>query len=334
MIFEYLNFALICLVLFFLTIIFSFYRSSQYKIFDNKNFSKNFFNNLFIGNSNTITLKILIRLIGILSLIIAISGIKTGITVKPVERKGVDIVLCVDVSLSMDAQDIKPSRIDKVKFELSKIVDSLEGDRIGVVVFSGSNFLYLPLTMDYDASKLFIKSIDTSMISARGTDIPNAIKTSVEAFDNEDDQQKMIFLFTDGEDHSDLSIDDISYLVNDKIDLHVIGVGSSKGSLVPVRSKQNSFLKDDSGELVLSKINLNFLREISLLNNGKLLRISKSEPISENIVAIIKKGEDSLISSFEFSDYEHKFQYPLAVAILLLMISYLISSGKRKKWDL
>ena len=333
MTFEYLNFALICLVVFFLTIIFSFYRSSQYRIFDNKNFSKNFFNNLFIGNSNTITLKIFLRLIGILILIIAISGIKTGITVKPVERKGVDIVFCVDVSLSMDAQDIKPSRIDKVKFELSKIVDSLEGDRIGVVVFSGSNFLYLPLTMDYDASKLFIKSIDTSMISSRGTDIPNAIKTSVEAFDNEDDQQKMIFLFTDGEDHSDLSINDISYLVNDRIDLHVIGVGSSNGSLIPMRNKQNSFLKDESGELVLSKINLNFLREISLLDNGKLLRISKSEPISENIIDIIKKGEDSLISSFEFSDYEHKFQYPLAVAILLLMISYLISSGKRKIWD-
>jgi len=331
MTFEYLNFALICLVVFFLTIIFSFYRSSQYRIFDNKNFSKNFFNNLFIGNSNTITLKIFLRLIGILILIIAISGIKTGITVKPVERKGVDIVFCVDVSLSMDAQDIKPSRIDKVKFELSKIVDSLEGDRIGVVVFSGSNFLYLPLTMDYDASKLFIKSIDTSMISSRGTDIPNAIKTSVEAFDNEDDQQKMIFLFTDGEDHSDLSIEDISYLVRNRIDLHVIGVGSLKGSLIPVRSDQNSFLKDESGELVLSKINLNFLREISLLNNGKLLRISKSEPISENIVDIIKKGEDSLISSFEFSDYEHKFQYPLSVAILFLMISYLTSSGKRKR---
>ena len=333
MIFEYLNYALVCLVVLFLVIIFSFYRSNQYMIFDNRNFSKKFYKNLFIGNSSLITTKTIFRYLGILILVIAISGIKTGITVKPVERKGVDIIFCVDVSLSMDAQDIKPSRIDKVKFELSKIVDSLEGDRIGVVVFSGSNFLYLPLTMDYDASKLFIKSIDTSMISSRGTDIPNAIKTSVEAFDNEDDQQKMIFLFTDGEDHSDLSIDDISYLVNDSIDLHVIGVGSSKGSLVPIRSKQNSFLKDESGELVLSKINLNFLREISLLNNGKLLRISKSEPISENIIDIIKKGEDSLISSFEFSDYEHKFQYPLAVAILLLMISYLISSGKRKIWD-
>ena len=333
MIFEYLNYALVCLVVLFVVIIFSFYRSNKYMIFDNRNFSKKFYKNLFIGNSSLITTKTIFRYLGILILVIAISGIKTGITVKPVERKGVDIIFCVDVSLSMDAQDIKPSRIDKVKFELSKIVDNLKGDRIGIVVFSGSNFLYLPLTMDYDASKLFIKSIDTSMISSRGTDIPNAIKTSVEAFGDEDSQQKMIFLFTDGEDHSDLSIDDISYLISEKIDLHVIGVGSSKGSLIPLRDKPNSFLKNESGELVLSKLNLNFLREISTLNNGKLLRISKSEPISENIVDIIKKGEDSLISSFEFSDYEHKFQYPLAIAIFLLMISHLISSGKRKKWD-
>ena len=331
MIFEYLNYALVCLVVLFLVIIFSFYRANQYMIFDNRNFSKKFYKNLFIGNSNLITTKTIFRYLGILILVIAISGIKTGITVKPVERKGVDIIFCVDVSLSMDAQDIKPSRIDKVKFELSKIVDNLEGDRIGVVVFSGSNFLYLPLTMDYDASKLFIKSIDTSMISSRGTDIPNAIKTSVEAFGDEDSQQKMIFLFTDGEDHSDLSIDDISYLISEKIDLHVIGVGSSKGSLIPLRDKQNSFLKNESGKLVLSKLNLNFLKEISTMNNGNLLRISKSEPISENIIDLIKKGEDSLISSFEFSDYEHKFQYPLAIAIFLLIISHMISSGKRKK---
>ena len=331
MIFEYLNYALVCLVVLFVVIIFSFYRSNKYMIFDNRNFSKKFYKNLFIGNSGSIIIKTIIRYLGILSLVIAISGIKTGITVKPVERKGIDIVFCVDVSLSMDSQDIKPSRIDKIKFELSKIVDNLKGDRIGIVVFSGSNFLYLPLTMDYDASKLFIKSIDTSMISSRGTDIPNAIKTSVEAFGNKDSQQKMIFLFTDGEDHSDLSIDDISSLISEKIDLHVIGVGSSKGSLIPLRDKPNSFLKNESGELVLSKLNLNFLREISTLNNGKLLRISKSEPISENIVDIIKKGEDSLISSFEFSDYEHKFQYPLAIPLFLLMISHLISSGKRKK---
>ena len=202
MILEYLEIALFCLITFISSIILFLYRANKYKVFDDKNFSKNFFDKLFIGSDSNIRFKMIIRYLGILSLIIAIAGIKTGISVKPVERKGVDIIFCIDVSLSMDAQDIKPSRVDKVKFELSKIVDSLRGDRIGIVVFSGSNFLYLPLTMDYDASKLFIKSIDTSMISSRGTDIPNAIKTSVEAFGEDETKQKIIFLFSDGEDHS------------------------------------------------------------------------------------------------------------------------------------
>ena len=195
MILEHIEIALFCLIIFILSIIFYLYRSNKYKVFDNRNFSKNFFDKLFIGSDSRIKFKMILRYLGILSLIFALAGIKTGITVKPVERKGVDIIFCIDVSLSMDAQDIKPSRINKVKFEMSKIVDNLQGDRIGIVVFSGSNFLYLPLTMDYDASKLFIKSIDTSMISSRGTDIPNAIKTSVEAFGNGGEQQKMIFSF-------------------------------------------------------------------------------------------------------------------------------------------
>ncbi len=330
MILEYLEIAQVCLIAFISIIMLFIYRSMKYKIFDDKNFSKNFFDKLFIGSDSNLKFKILIRYFGILSLIVAIAGVKTGVTVKPVERKGVDVIFCIDVSLSMDAQDIKPSRIDKVKFEMSKIVDSLKGDRIGIVVFSGSNFLYLPLTMDYDASKLFIKSIDTSMISSRGTDIPNAIKTSVEALGNDETKQQIIFLFSDGEDHSKNTLENIAYLIEDKIDLHVIGVGSTKGSLIPISDKENSFIKDSNGELVISKINSDFLRQIAQMNNGKNLRISKSEPVSENIIDIINLGEDSLISSFEFSDYEHKFQYPLAIAIILLIISNLIPSGTRK----
>ena len=266
-----------------------------------------------------------------MSLIVSIAGIKAGVTVQPIERKGVDIIFCIDVSLSMDSQDVKPSRIDKVKFEMSKIVDSLEGDRLGIVVFSGSNFLYLPLTMDYDASKLFIRSIDTAMISSRGTNIPSAIKTSVEAFSSKDEQQKVIFLFSDGEDHSKNSIEVISSLIKDKIGLHVIGVGTSKGSLIPVKNKENVFIEDDEGKLVLSKINIEFLKNLSLINNGSLLRISKSEPVSENIIDIIKAGEDSLISSFEFSDYDYKYQYPLAISLMFLIISYVIPSGRKIK---
>ena len=331
MILEYLNFALFSLFILILNLIINLLRSKSAKLFNNKIFSKNSFEKLFKGNLSSLKIKKIFRILGIFSLIVAMSGIKTGVTVKPIERKGVDVIFCVDVSLSMDSQDIKPSRIDKVKFEMSKIVDSLDGDRLGIVVFSGSNFLYLPLTMDYDASKLFIRSIDTAMVSSRGTNIPSAIKTSVEAFNSEDIQQKMIFLFSDGEDHSNDSIELISSLIKDKISLHVIGVGSSKGSLIPVQNKENTYIKDKEGKLVMSKINSKFLKSLSSIDNGSLLRISKSEPVNEDIIDIINSGEDSTISSFEFSDYEHKYQYPLALSILLLIISYIVPPGVKLK---
>lgn len=329
MILEYLNIALLCATLFIINLIIYLLRSRSYKLFDGNNFSKNAIEKLYFGNISNIRIKTILRFLGILSLIVSIAGIKAGVTVQPIERKGVDIIFCIDVSLSMDSQDVKPSRIDKVKFEMSKIVDSLEGDRLGIVVFSGSNFLYLPLTMDYDASRLFIRSIDTAMISSRGTNIPSAIKTSIEAFKSEDEQQKVIFLFSDGEDHSENSIEIISSLIKNKIGLHVVGVGTSKGSLIPIANKENIYIKDEEGKLVLSKINMEFLKKISLINNGNILRISKSETVSKNIVDIINSGEESLISSFEFSDYEHKFQYPLAISLLLLLISYVIPTGRK-----
>ena len=268
MIIEYLDIALLCLSIFIINLIIYLFRSRSLKVFDGINFSKNSIHKLFYGKIPIIRIKTILRFLGILSLIVSIAGIKAGVTVQPIERKGVDIIFCIDVSLSMDSQDVKPSRIDKVKFEMSKIVDSLEGDRLGIVVFSGSNFLYLPLTMDYDASKLFIRSIDTAMISSRGTNIPSAIQTSVEAFSSKDEQQKVIFLFSDGEDHSKNSIEVISSLIKDKIGLHVIGVGTSKGSLIPVKNKENVFIEDDEGKLVLSKINIEFLKNLSLINDG------------------------------------------------------------------
>ena len=152
MIIEYLDIALLCLSIFIINLIIYLFRSRSLKVFDGINFSKNSIHKLFYGNISIIRIKTILRFLGILSLIVSIAGIKAGVTVQPIERKGVDIIFCIDVSLSMDSQDVKPSRIDKVKFEMSKIVDSLEGDRLGIVVFSGSNFLYLPLTMDYDAS--------------------------------------------------------------------------------------------------------------------------------------------------------------------------------------
>ena len=332
MTFENLDLAFLSLLLIIITLLGYYYKGKSNKVFGSDNFNPKFINNLFSrGNLQTIRLKFFLRYFSMLILVFSIAGLKTGTTVKPVERKGVDIVFCVDVSASMNAQDVKPSRIDKVKFEISKVINSLEGDRLGIVVFSGSNFLYLPLTMDYDAAKLFVKSIDTDMISSKGTAIGQAIETSIIAFDKDSEQQKMIFLFSDGEDHSSRSLDMVANALSNDITLHVVGVGSIKGSLIPDTKKENVFLKDESGELIMSKLNDVFLGEISKIGEGDFLRISNSESISEDINEVISKGEASLISSYEFAEYDHKYQYPLFFAIFFLFIAYILPSGRKVK---
>ena len=331
MTFENLNLAFLSLLLTLSTLVVYYYRGRSNKIFGPDNFNPKFIDNLFSRrNLQTIRLKFFLRYFSLFILVFSIAGLKTGTTVKPVERKGVDIVFCIDVSTSMNAQDVKPSRIDRVKFEISKVIDNLKGDRLGIVVFSGSNFLYLPLTMDYDAAKLFVKSIDTEMISSKGTVIGQAIETSIVAFEKGSDQQKMIFLFSDGEDHSSNSLDAINMALSDDIAIHVIGVGSVQGSLIPDGKKESAFLKDDSGELIMSKLNDVFLGEISQVGKGSFLRIVNSESISEEINDVISKGEASLISSYEFAEYDHKYQYPLFFAIFFLFIAYILPSGRRK----
>ena len=332
MTFENLDLAFLSLLLILITLLGYYYKGRSNKVFGSDNFNPKFINNLFSrGNLQTIRFKFFLRYFSMFILVFSIAGLKTGTTVKPVERKGVDIVFCVDVSASMNAQDVKPSRIDKVKFEISKVINSLKGDRLGIVVFSGSNFLYLPLTMDYDAAKLFVKSIDTDMISSKGTAIGQAIETSIVAFDKDSEQQKMIFLFSDGEDHSSRSLDMITTTLSNEITLHVVGVGSVKGSLIPDTKKENVFLKDESGELIMSKLNDVFLGEISKIGEGDFLRISNNESISEEVNAIISKGEASLISSYEFAEYDHKYQYPLFFAIFFLFIAYILPSGRKVK---
>lgn len=330
MTFENLNLAFLSLLMIGLLIITGLIRRSSGKIFSDDNFNPIFVVRLFSRrNLQSMKLKAILRFFALVMLSFSISGLKTGTTVKPVERKGVDIIFSIDVSSSMNAQDVKPSRIDRVKFEVTKIIDNLDGDRLGIVVFSGSNFLYLPLTMDYDAAKLFIKNIDTDMISSKGTAIGQAVETSILAFEKESPQQKIILLFSDGEDHSSSSLDTVGLSLSQDIVMHVIGVGSAKGSLIPDIRREGIYLKDEKGDLVMSKLNESFLGELSKIGKGNFFRIATNESVSEEINDIINNSEDTIINSYEFADYDHKYQYPLFFAILFLLIAYILPSGRR-----
>jgi len=332
MTFDNFIIASICLAILIFIYIFSIFYSKDRIIFSGSFFNKSF-RNILIKNydTNILRIKKILKFLASIFLIISISGIKSGKTIKPIERKGSDVIFTVDISKSMNAEDVIPSRLDKVKFEMIKTIESLKGDRVGIVVFSGANFLYLPLTLDYDAAVLFTKNIDSQMISLNGTLIPQAISTSVKALATNEGSGKLIFLFSDGEDHNSNDINDSSYYIPENIILNVIGVGTNEGSLVPDDKKLKSFIKNSDGTLVISKVNDDFLSKIAQIGKGEYLRINKSENVSEIINSLILNSEKNTLNNFEFEDFNHRYQYPLFISFLFYLAFYILPSGRQKK---
>ena len=203
-------------------------------------------------DANFLQWKNRLTIIGLIFLIFSAAGPQIGTRVSPVERKGVDLVFAVDVSESMNAQDIKPSRLEKAKFEISQIISQLKGDRVGIIVFAGSSHLYLPLTSDYEATQLFLDAIDTKMIPNQGTDLSTALRTAMSVFNKEDDKYKVMVLVTDGEDHEGAAIEMANTALKSGIITHSVGVGTEKGSLIPINndSSDNSYKRDKKGILI------------------------------------------------------------------------------------
>lgn len=333
MTFEHFFIASISLIILLSIYIISFFYSRERMLFSRSFFNKSF-KKILVKNydENILRTKKLLKFIASIFLIISISGIKSGKTIKPIERRGSDVVFTVDISKSMNAEDVIPSRLEKVKFEIIKTIESLTGDRVGIVVFSGANFLYLPLTLDYDAAILFTKNIDSQMISLNGTLIPQAISTSIKALATDEDRGKLIFLFSDGEDHNTDDINVSNYNIPENIVLNVIGVGTNEGSLIPDDKELKSYIKNSDGTLVISKVNDSFLSKIAQIGKGQYLRINKSENVSEIINSLIMNSEKNALNNFEFEDYNQRYQYPLFISFLFYLAFYILPSGRRKSW--
>ena len=166
-------------------------------------------------------------------LIFAASGPQIGVRLAPMDRKGIDLVFAIDVSTSMNAEDVKPSRLEKAKFEISQMIQQLKGDRVALIVFAGSSHMYLPLTTDYEAARLFLDQIDTNMIPTQGTALSMALETGLSAFIDDDSKYKVLVIVTDGEDHEGKAIDLAEEAAKRGMIIHTVGVGTNSGSLIP-----------------------------------------------------------------------------------------------------
>ena len=272
-----------------------------------------------------------LTIIGLLFLIFSAAGPQIGTRVAPIERKGVDLVFAVDVSESMNAQDIKPSRLEKAKFEISQIINQLKGDRIGIIVFAGSSHLYLPLTSDYEASQLFLDALDTKMIPNQGTDLSTALKTAMNVFNNEDDKFKVMVLVTDGEDHEGEAIELASTALNNGIITHAVGVGTVKGSLIPINNgSSNNYKRNKNGTLITSKLNENILIELASAGGGIYSRFNNRDSKYKEIMSAIDNMEKRSIETHIYSEYEDRYQFFATISFLLLMAGLIMPTRKKR----
>ena len=275
-----------------------------------------------------------IILIGLALLAFSATGPQIGTRVKPIERRGVDLVIALDTSTSMDAEDVTPSRLAKAKFELGRLIRKLKGDRVAIIVFAGSSHLYLPLTTDYEAAQLFLNEIDTDMIPTQGTSLSSAMNTAMSAYTEENDKFKVMLMVTDGEDHEGQAIELAEQAAKVGLMINTVGVGSEMGSLIPIKGnniKTAEYKRDRSGKLITSTMNEGILRDIASAGNGSFFWFDNNRDTHEDIALAIQNMEKKTISTHEFSEYEDRYQSFALLAFGFLVWGFVIPTRPRKK---
>ncbi len=267
-------------------------------------------------------------------LIIAMADPQIGTRLEEVKREGVDIIVALDVSLSMKAEDISPNRLEKAKHEISKLIDLLEGDRIGLLAFAGIAHVHCPLTLDYSAAKLFLRMMDTDLIPQPGTAIGDAIKKSMAGFNEKERKYKVLILITDGEDHGTDPIKMAEEAAQQGIRIYTIGIGSTQGVPIPLYDQygnKRGFKKDRSGNVVTTKLDVTTLQKIAYITDGKYYISTAGETELEEIYDEIKQLEKKELKSRHFAQYEDRFQIFIALALVLLTIETFLPLRNRKK---
>lgn len=257
-------------------------------------------------------------------LIVGLSNPQVGTKMEEVKREGVDLMIAIDLSYSMMAQDIKPNRLERAKQAISRLIDKLEGDRIGLVVFAGEAYVQLPITTDYSAAKLFLSTVNTSIIPTQGTKIANAIDLCSKSFDKENAQSKAIIIITDGETHDEEAIESAKKAKEEGIYIHTLGMGLTKGGPIPIYNKYGStseFRKDRQGNVIITKLNESMLEEIALAGEGTYIRANNSKSGLSSLFEEINKMEKKEIGTMIFTNYKDRFQIFIGISLVLLILN-------------
>ena len=265
-------------------------------------------------------------------LVIGLVNPKIGTKSETVKREGIDIVFAVDVSKSMLCEDVAPSRLEKTKQIVSQIINQLVGDRIGIVAYAGSAFPVLPITTDYGVAKMFLQSMNPSMVSSQGTSLDEAIKLSSTYFDDDKKTSKLLILISDGEDHSEGAIDAAEEASKLGLKIITIGIGTAKGGPIPLKENGRvlSFKRDQNNAVVVTKLNEESLKVISKNTKGGYINGNNTKEVLEYVKNALDNIEKTEFEAQQFTDYNSQFQWFLGIAFFLLLLDVFFLERKTK----
>ncbi|MDR9416135.1 MAG: VWA domain-containing protein [Gracilimonas sp.] len=325
------------LVLIPVLILLAWWKRKQIQAKKEKYFSSELFNTLRtgywpLGNR----LKSIATFAGLLFLIIALAGPKIGTEVREIKRQGIDMLVALDLSASMKAEDVRPSRLEKAKFEINRLIERLQGDRVGLIVFTGEAYLQSPMTLDYSALRLFLEIADTDQMPSSATDFNAAMTTALDAFaaleDNESDATKVLLIMSDGEDHGQSYDEALQELIDNDIKVYTIGIGTSEGTTIPLYEENSNQLigykRDNNGRVVTTKLQSQTLREIASSGNGEYYSIRRGNEGIDSFLARMDDLEKGEFASQEYADYKNQYQWMAVLALFCLVIASLIPSYK------
>jgi Ca-activated chloride channel family protein len=277
-------------------------------------------------------LKFGILLLGISALILAMVNPKMGTELETVKREGVDLVFAVDVSKSMLAEDIAPNRLEKAKRLVSETINKLSGDRVGIIAYAASAVPQLPITTDYESAKMFLQALNTNMLSSQGTAIAEAIELSKTYFDNENQTNRVLCIFSDGEDHEEGGELAAKTAAEEGITIFTVALGTEKGDVIPIKRNgvTSTFKKDAEGEVVITRMNTTILKEVAENTNGIFLLGDNTSEVVAAITNRLLEMDKAEFEAKQFVRFKDQYQWLLAIGLFLICLDLFLLDRKTK----
>lgn len=267
-------------------------------------------------------LKFILLMVALALLIVMLARPQMGAKISKEKRQGIETIIALDISNSMLAQDVEPSRLEKSKMLVENLVDHFYNDKIGLIVFAGDAFVQLPITSDYISAKMFLQNAEPSLIQQQGTDIGEAIRLAMHSFSQNDKTGKAIVVITDGEDHEGDAEAMAKEAEKNGIHVFILGVGSKQGAPIPIG--EGDYLKDNSGQVVMSALNEDMCKRVAEAGNGSYIYVDNSSSAEAKLDAEISKLQKGEINKVLYSEYDEQFQAVGILVLLILIIEVLI----------